>query len=112
MKPILNYKVTYYALTNKRAIFQTGIIGRDFRSIDYDNVQNSSVNVGILGVLFRVGDVRIFTGELETVQTGNNSRIQAKYDAFTFVPTPYEVLKQIQKRTSHKKEIFYAGKVA
>ena len=98
------YKRTHYAITNKRAIIQSGIIGRDFKSIDYDRMQNVSVNVGLLGVIFKVGSVRIFTGELETVGSGKNSRIQAKYDGFNYVKSPYEVLKKLQTHLSKRKE--------
>lgn len=97
------YTRTHYAITNKRAIIQSGIIGRDFKSIDYDKIQNVSVDVGILGVVFKVGSVKIFTGEMETVG-GKHSRIQAKYDRFNYVASPYEVLKKIQTYLSVRKE--------
>ena len=56
----------YYAITNKRVIIQSGIIGRDFKSIDYDRIQNVSANVGLIGMIFKVGNVNIFTGEMES----------------------------------------------
>lgn len=40
---IMAYTRTHYAITDKRAIVQSGIIGRDFKSIDYDKMQNSSL---------------------------------------------------------------------
>lgn len=97
------YIRTHYAITNKRAIIQSGIIGRDFKSIDYDRMQNVSVDVGILGVIFKVGSVKIFTGEMETVG-GKHPRIQAKYDRFNYVASPYEVLKKLQTNLSTRKE--------
>ena len=99
----LSYTRTHYAITNKRAIIQSGIIGRDFKSIDYDRMQNVSVNVGILGVLFKVGTVKIFTGELESVG-GKHPRMQAKYDRFSYIASPYEVLKKLQTHLSTRKE--------
>jgi len=98
------YNRTHYAITNKRAIIQSGVIGRDFRSVDYDRMQNVSVDVGILGVIFKVGTVKIYTGELETVGSGKTSRIQAKYDKFEYVTLPYEVLKKLQTELSKRKE--------
>src|SRR3989344_6090108 len=70
----LSYNRTYYALTNKRAIVQSGIIGRDFRSIDYDQIKNASINVGLIDMLFKVGSLRIFTGEIvmQTSSKGGN----------------------------------------
>jgi len=97
------YSRTHYAITNKRAIIQSGIIGRDFRSIDYDRMQNVSVEVGILGVIFKVGTVKIFTGEMETVG-GDRPRMQAKYDKFNYIPSPYDVLKMLQTHLSLRKE--------
>ncbi len=97
------YTRTHYAITNKRAVIQSGIIGRDFKSIDYDRMQNVSVDVGILGVIFKVGTVKIFTGEMETAG-GKHPRIQAKYDRFNYVDSPYEVLKKLQTLLSARKE--------
>lgn len=97
------YTRVHYAITNKRVIIQTGIIGRDFKSIDYDRMQNVSVDVGILGVIFKVGSVRIFTGEMETIG-GKHPRIQARYDRFNYVASPYEVLKKLQTHLSVRKE--------
>ncbi len=99
------YTRTHYAITNKRAIIQSGIIGRDFKSIDYDRMQNVSVDVGIIGLIFKVGSVKIFTGEMESVRSGKyGSRIRAKYDRFNYVASPYEVLKKLQTHLSTRKE--------
>ena len=97
------YRRTHYAITNKRAIVQSGIIGRDFKSIDYDRMQNVSVDVGILGVIFKVGSVKIFTGEMESTG-GKHPGIQAKYDRFNYVASPYEIMKQLQTHLSKMKE--------
>ena len=106
------YQVTAYAMTNKRVIIQTGIIGRDFKSIDYDRIQNNSVNVGILGVIFKVGTIQIFTGEMQSVGGGRNQppRIQPKYDTFNYIESPYEALKILQTQLSSRKEKLYSGK--
>lgn len=98
------YTRTHYAITNKRAIIQSGIIGRDFKSVDYDRMQNVSVDVGLLGVIFKVGTIKIFTGEMEAVNTGKTSSMQSKYDKFHYVASPYEVLKQLQTHLSKRKE--------
>ena len=98
------YTRTHYAITNKRAVIQSGIIGRDFKSIDYDRMQNVSVDVGILGVIFKVGSVKIFTGELMSVNSGRSSSIHPKYDIFRYITAPYEVLKQLQTYLSIRKE--------
>src|SRR3989344_2398623 len=43
----LNYKNIHYAITTKRVIIQAGLIGRDFKSLDFDQITNAQVNVGI-----------------------------------------------------------------
>lgn len=48
----LVYKYTYYAITDKRVILQTGLIGRDFEMVDFDQITNAEVNVGVFDTLF------------------------------------------------------------
>lgn len=107
----LSWKAKHYAITNKRAIVQSGIIGRDFKSVEYDKVQNASVNVGLLGVIFKAGDVRIFTGEMESFGTGKGGNtIRPKYDSFVHIDIPYDILKILQQNLSRRKEKLYGGK--
>ena len=96
------YLRTHYAVTNKRIILQTGGIGRDFKSIDYDRIQNISVSVGLLGVIFGAGNVKIFTGEM--ISSGHS--VRSRYDIFYYVAQPYEILKEIQTHISARKEKF------
>lgn len=103
----LSWNVTHYALTNKRTIIQQGVIGRDFKSIDYDRIQNASVNVGLLGLIFKVGHIMIFTGEM--IATGGSS-MQSYHDILKYISSPYEVLKLLQAHLSRRKEALYAGK--
>jgi len=100
----LAYSKVHYAITNKRIIIQSGIIGRDFKSIDYDRMQNISAQVGILGVIFKVGTIQIFTGEMQSVGSGNSSSIRPKYDNLTYIQNPYETLKIMQTELSKRKE--------
>jgi len=68
-------------------------------------MQNVSVDVGLLGVIFKVGSIKIFTGELESYSTGKHGTgIRAKYDGFKYVTSPYDVLKKLQTRLSKRKE--------
>ena len=103
----LGYRVTHYAITNKRVIIQTGIIGRDFKSIDYDKMQSVTVKVGLLGVIFKVGDVLFFTGETYMTKRG---KLAADYDTFRYVNAPYDILKMVQTKLSSRKEKLYGGK--
>ena len=111
----LRFNVTHYAITNKRVVFQKGIIGRDFVSVDYDKVQNASVNVGLVGVIFKVGNVRLFTGKMSSYSTGggrHGSRqtvTRPVYDVLAHVDNPYDLLKKVQQHLSYRKESMYGG---
>ena len=45
------FKKTYYVITKKRIIIQTGIVGRDFGVIDFDKITSAAVLVGFFDVL-------------------------------------------------------------
>lgn len=105
----LNFNVTHYAITNKRLIYQKGIIGRDFVSVDYDKVQNASADVGIIGVIFKTGNVKVFTGKMRTIHSKHGSRTVPVHDTFVHIEKPYDVLKEIQKHLSDRKESLYSG---
>ena len=99
------YNRTHYTITNKRILVQSGIIGRDFKSIDYVRIQNVSVNVGILGVIFKTGTIDIFTGELETTGSGEHgTSVQSKYTKLSNITQPYYILKILQEHLSKRKE--------
>lgn len=120
---ILAYSRIHYAITNKRVILQKGIIGRDFKSVDYDQIQNVSVDVGLIGVMFGVGTIKIFTGEMEATHSrgsgvrvkgiyvgGGGGGTRAKYDLIKNIPNHYEILKRLQEHLSKRKEDLYAGR--
>lgn len=50
-----------YIITNKRIIEGSGTIGRSFVDCSLGRIQNTMVNVSILGRMFRFGTVRITT---------------------------------------------------
>lgn len=56
---ILEHKNIEYAITNRRIIARTGIVGIDFDSIDYVGLSNIRVNVSFIERLFHVGSVWI-----------------------------------------------------
>jgi len=106
----LVYKYTYYAVTNKRVIFQKGLIGRDFEIIDFDKITNAEVNVGVLDILFgrRSGSILISTaGSFTYTRRG---AVQKPY-TISHVKDPYNVFKFF-KKISHavKTDIEYPNK--
>jgi uncharacterized membrane protein YdbT with pleckstrin-like domain len=105
----LSFNVTHYAITNKRLIYQKGIIGRDFISVDYDKVQNASVSVGLIGLIFKTGNVKVFTGKMQTIHSQHGSRTVPVHDTFRHIEKPYDILKEVQSHLAHRKESLYSG---
>lgn len=96
---LLVYKHVYYAITNKRVLFQKGLIGRDFEIVDFDQITNAEVNVGVFDTLFggKTGSILISTAGSITYQRGIGS--QRPY-TLRNIENPYEVFKFF-KKVSH-----------
>jgi len=106
----LVFSRTYYAITDKRALIQTGLIGRDFQMIDFDQIANAEVNVGIFDILFRQGSGSILISTAGTFIQGKHGPMPKPY-ALCNIPNPYEVFKFF-KKVSHdvKTDISYPNK--
>ena len=90
---ILLYKRTYYALTDKRVIIQTGIVGRDFRIIDFDMIRNAEINVDSYDKIFgkKCGTIVLSASGIAYSGTGLN-----RYNLCN-IPDPYNVFKGFKK---------------
>jgi membrane protein YdbS with pleckstrin-like domain len=106
----LVYRHVYYAITNKRIILQGGLIGRDFTTVDFDQITNAEVNVGISDKLFsgNTGSIRISTAGSFT--QGKYGPVQTPY-VLRNVTDPYKVFKFF-KKVAHdvKTDIHYPNK--
>lgn len=101
------YKVTVYAITDKRLLIKSGLIGADIRSIYFDQVKTAFVDVGIIGRIFGTGTIKIDTGRMTSSDKGN---IRTQYDMFKYIQKPYEVFTHIQGYLSGRKESLYSGR--
>jgi len=106
---LLNYNFTHYVLTDKRAIYQSGIFGRSYKSINYDDIKNVSVVKGFFNWLFNTGTVHIFTGEMRSTG-GDHPQIVPKYDSFLYISDSDAVLRKLQENISEREEGLYGGK--
>ena len=79
------YQNTHYVLTSHRILIRTGLIGIDFQSISYKDIQRVNLKVGVLDKMFKVGDLYF---ESATVRGQN---------VFFDIEKPYEVYKIAQK---------------
>ena len=87
---LLVFGNTFYAFTNKRLMLRTGFWGTDFKSIDYDRIQELDVTVNPIENLLGVGSIRVFTGQ-------TNSNGAAHYHRFVGIADPYAIYKRIKE---------------
>lgn len=86
----LVYGNTCYAYTNRRLMMRSGFWGIDFKTIDYDKIQELEVDVDPIEQMLGVGTIRAFSGNT----TSKGMRI---YDEFVGIPRPYDVFKSIKQ---------------
>jgi len=86
--------INYY-LTNLRLIEERGIIGKRIMSIWLDKVQDVTCKFGILGRIFRFGDIEIQSA-------GTSGKI-----VFNFLPSPRKIQKQVERAilSSHEHQL-------
>ncbi len=105
-----------YAITNKRVIIKSGIIGTDFKSIYFDQIKNIFVEVGLIGKIFKVGSINIDIGKTETYSVGGTDnrppeiRTRTMYETLKHISAPYDVFKNIQHSLETRKESLYSGR--
>lgn len=78
------YKNLYYAYTDKRLIVRSGIIGVDYKTLDYKFITSTSVDVGFLD------KGKKLTGTLSFKSPTTSIRFQ-------YVEFPYDLLKEIKE---------------
>lgn len=107
---LLLYKHVYYAITNKRVILQSGVIGRDFEIIDFDQITNAEVNVGVFDKLFCASSGSILLSGAGTFTSGRHGTVAKPY-TLSNISHPYEVFKFF-KKVSHdvKTDIQYPNR--
>ena len=108
--PILTFfgfKATEYAISDKRFILKSGIIGADIRSVYYDQIRSIYVVVGLVGKIFGTGTIKIDTGRTKSYK--KNNRSVTHYDKISNIKNPYEVYKIIQNNIAESKENIDSG---
>lgn len=112
--------VVRYALTNKRIIIKSGLIGTDYKSVYFEQIHQVLVNVDLIGKIFGTGNLLIDTGKTETRSTGgqsrreggNSLRIETKtmYETLKNIDNPYEIYKLVQPSITGRRESLYSGR--
>lgn len=94
VKAVKEVKNLEYAVTDKRIIIRSGMIGIDFKFILYTEIDSVNVKVGIIDKIFKVGDIYINA----SVNSG------VLWD----VSNPYGIASALQKVTTDiKSDIHY-----
>ena len=103
--PILTYfgfKATEYAISDKRFILKSGMIGADLRSVYYNEIRSVYVVVGLVGKIFGTGTIKIDTGRTKSHK--KNNRSVTHYDKISNIKNPYGVYKILQNNIADSKE--------
>lgn len=96
---LLSYSNTIYAVSARRVIIRTGIVAIDYRTIDYDKITDTAVNVNLFERMFGVGSVRFTNG----ARTSKGALI---FQSFSAIKNPYEVFKELKEVTVDVKTDF------
>ena len=59
VKAVREVRNLEYAITDKRIIIRSGVVGIDFKFINYTEIDSVNVKVGIIDRIFKVGDIYI-----------------------------------------------------
>lgn len=109
--------VKAYAVTPKRVIIKSGLIGTDYQSVYFEQIKEVLVNVGLIGKIFGVGTVKIDTGKTETYSSGGSGqsgggqiRTRTMYTSLSNIDTPYDVYKYVNDTVAARKESLYSGR--
>lgn len=94
VKAVREVKNLEYAVTDKRVIIRSGLIGIDFKFINYTEIDSVNIKVGIIDRIFKVGDIYI------------NSSVNS--GVLWDVSDPYGIGRALQKVTTDiKSDIHY-----
>ena len=115
---ILNFFSNYvveYAITNKRVIIKSGLIGTDYKSIYFEQITQVLIDVGLIGKIFGTGNIKIDTGKTETYSTGGraghgNIRTRTMHDVLKDIDNPYDIYNLLQPTITGRRESLYSGR--
>ncbi len=97
---LLVYKNIHYAITNKRVLLQKGLVGRDFEMVDFDQITNAEVNIGLFDKLIGGSSGSILISTAGSFTQGSNGGLIQKPYILRNIENPYGVFKFF-KKVSH-----------
>ena len=97
------HKNKFYAYTNKRILVRSGVIGIDYRSLEYKSLNATVVKVSLLDKLVRKNTGAIFFGSPSSPVVGSMGGILNPY-SFRHIGEPYARLREVKERIEQVKE--------
>jgi hypothetical protein len=86
-----------FVITDKRVLVISWIIWVDVTALVYSQIKNASLEVWLVGMLFRVWDIVIDSWKIYSRRIGKRMSTETKYDTFHYVSSPKEVYAYIQQ---------------
>ena len=101
----VNWNYIQYVLTDKRIYIQSGIIGRDINIVEFTDISEPEVNVGLIEKLRGCGTIRLTPRYYRNTQ---GERVSSNKGALLHIEDPYTVYKRIkQMSVDIKSDIHY-----
>jgi uncharacterized membrane protein YdbT with pleckstrin-like domain len=91
-----SFKNVNYAITNKRVVMEQGWIGRKFETVDFDQVTNTDVSIGVFDKLFGGGSGSIVIATAGSATYARQGQTGRPY-TMRNIPNPYQVYKFFEK---------------
>ncbi|MCL2444558.1 hypothetical protein FWD07_00355 [Candidatus Saccharibacteria bacterium] len=93
----LKYKNRLYGYSNKRILVRSGMIGIDYKTLDYKHLTATVVNVGVTDKLLRRNTGALRFGSPSSPIGGSTSSDETNPYNFRHIVAPYDVMREIKE---------------
>lgn len=101
----INWHYINYMITARRVYIESGIIGRDVNVIEYTDIREPSVNVGLIEKLRGCGSIRLNPYTTSNGDGGTRTSFRA---VLAHIAEPYAVFKMLKQMSLDiKSDIYY-----
>ena len=93
---VFRYKYSFYGYSNKRVMIRAGIIGVDYKSLEFRSLNATIVWVGVLDKLMKpnTGDIKFGSPASPVIATGMHHSNQF---LFRHIKKPYDTMREIKE---------------
>lgn len=108
---IIEFNNLKYFVTDKRVIIQRGIIGKEYRVIEYTKIDDLYVKIGLINKIFNTGTVILLVEYMYAGSGDSQPRSYQKVDisnSFVAIKKPYDVFNKIKEVSQDiRTDIYY-----